>query len=161
VGVIALGFGAGFGLAAYRHLPPMSETGYGVVLACIAVACLAAFLAGRNRGQSQWQMQIQEQEQQQQQGQQQAVQVIINPDTKEGASAVAGAPLVEVRPLDQTSRKELQRSSASDVQISNRSKKGDSHQPVLDPVEQNNTRSGGEPEKTVVGLVEVDPRSIL
>jgi hypothetical protein len=108
VKLIALGFGAALGLAAWRGLPQGSSTGLAAV-ALVVVALLCAFFGGRARRMSQSQIQVQVQKQVQQQLQQvaQLVNVTVNPKA-EGAVPVAEQgrpPVLDVVDVESTSQK--------------------------------------------------------
>jgi hypothetical protein len=86
-GLFVLGFGAAFGVAGYRSLPPTVTPAWPLFLLAIVAVSIAAYLAGKSRVQSQWQLQIQTQEQDQKQAQQQSVQVFVGHEL--GAGGVA------------------------------------------------------------------------
>lgn len=86
MGLLALGIGAGFGVAAYQNLPPMYPLAIQVVGIVWWLSMFGAWLAGRSNGR-QWQWQQQEQHQDQEQEQRQAQQVIVNVNTEKGGLA--------------------------------------------------------------------------
>jgi hypothetical protein len=92
MGLVALGIGAGLGIAFYRNLPAMSERAFGIVVLVYVVGVALAYFAGRHRIQQQWQFQIQQQEQVQDQEQTQQQAVVIQVLDRDQATRLAGRP---------------------------------------------------------------------
>lgn len=90
MGLVALGIGAGLGLAAYRNLPSVEGPSVAAVLIVWAITGITAYLQGRRVGLGQWQFQVQEQEQSQ------AQQQIVNVHVMAGKRAQP-VPAIEVQ----------------------------------------------------------------
>jgi hypothetical protein len=122
MGLLALGIGVGLGVAAYRHMPGMTQRQFGIVVMVVGVGMVASYFAGRRRVQSQWQFQIQQQQQLQDQEQTQQQAVVVNVldrdkvvDVAGGVPALAGDPATPTGLLQRTDLHELAQGLVSGV----------------------------------------------
>lgn len=104
---LAFGVGVGFGIAAYRNMPPMPERAAQVAVFVLAVALIAVWIGGRRHGRmSQSQHQEQHQEQHQAQGQQQVTNVTIVTEAAAAAATAAHAALTTSESHQETSERQ-------------------------------------------------------